>query len=202
MPRPREFDPDAAVVAAMETFWRQGFDGASMTDLTTATGVGRQSLYLAFGDKRALYLAALDRYREVFQAPLLEVLRAGGSGGREGAGGWHVRAVLRAAMVSLVDGSCGDVADGCLLVNAATERAPHDEEVRRRVAAAFQALEDAVTEALSTAVDDGAVSLVLDPRAFARSLTTTIQGLRVVAAVNPDRRALLEIIDTALAPLR
>ncbi|GIF76262.1 TetR/AcrR family transcriptional regulator [Asanoa siamensis] len=76
MGRTREFDADAALAAAMRTFWERGYDGTSLTDLTSATGVGRQSLYLAFGDKQRLYLAALDRYREHFFVPLVEALDA------------------------------------------------------------------------------------------------------------------------------
>jgi TetR/AcrR family transcriptional regulator, transcriptional repressor for nem operon len=191
VPRPREFDVDAALEAAMTTFWERGYEGASLSNLTEATGVGRQSLYLAFGDKRALYLAALDRYRELFQAPLLHALAEGGD----------VRAVLRTALVSLVDGTCGDPSMGCLLVNAATERAGQDEEVRRRVAAAFLALEDAVVEALDVAVTAGTLATGRDHRSLARLLCTTVQGLRVVAAANPDPRPLHDTIDTALSVL-
>ncbi len=191
MPRPREFDVDAALQAAMTTFWEHGFEGASLSDLTAATGVGRQSLYLAFGDKRTLYLAALDRYREMFQVPLLTALAAGGD----------VRAVLREALVSLVDGRCGDPTWGCLLVNAATERAGHDEEVRRRVAAAFLALEDALVEALDAAASTGTLRTGRDHRSLARLLCTTVQGLRVVAAADPDPHALQDTIDTALSVL-
>lgn len=175
----------------MTTFWERGYEGASLSDLTAATGVGRQSLYLAFGDKRALYLAALDRYRELFQAPLLAALAEGSD----------VRAVLRAALVALVDGSCGAPSTGCLLVNAATERAGHDDEVRRRVAAAFLALEDALVEALDAAADAGTLVTSRDHRSLARLLCTTVQGLRVVAAANPDPRALRDTIDTALSVL-
>jgi TetR/AcrR family transcriptional repressor of nem operon len=191
VPRPREFDVDAALRAAMTTFWERGYEGASLSDLTAATGVGRQSLYLAFGDKRALYLAALDRYRELFQAPLLDALRAGGD----------VRAVLRSALLSLVDGSCGPPERGCLLVNAATERGGHDEEVRRRVAAAFQALEDALVEALDVAAAAGTLHAGRDHRSLARLLCATIQGLRVVAAAGTDPRALGDTVDTALSVL-
>jgi TetR/AcrR family transcriptional regulator, transcriptional repressor for nem operon len=191
MPRPREFDVDAALAAAMTTFWERGYAGASLSDLTAATGVGRQSLYLAFGDKQALYLAALDRYRAVFQVPLLEALRGGGD----------IRQVLRAALVSLIDGSCGPVESGCLLVNAATERSGQDQRVRRRVAAAFEALEDALVEALDRAAEAGALPAGRDHRAQARLITTVIQGLRVVAAVNDDPRMLRDTIDTALAVL-
>lgn len=188
--RPREFDADVALTKTMEVFWQRGYDGASISDLSDAAGVGRQSLYLAFGDKRALYLAALDRYRELFQAPLLVALEEGSD----------LRAVLRSALVALVDGSCGPASHGCMLVNAATERAPHDEEVRSRVAAAFRALENALVEALDVAHPPSG-SHHRSHRSVARLLCTTIQGLRLTAAVNPDPNALLDTIDTALAVL-
>jgi TetR/AcrR family transcriptional repressor of nem operon len=122
---------------------------------------------------------------------LLVALREGGD----------VRAVLGGALVSLVDGTCGTSAAGCMLVNAATERAAHDEQVRRRVAAAFEALEDAIVEALDRAEQAGVLPAAGDHRVRARLLTTVIQGLRVVAAVNPDPRPLRETIDAALATL-
>lgn len=191
MARPREFDTDTALAAAMTTFWERGYDGSSLSDLTDATGVGRQSLYLAFGDKHTLYLAALDRYREMFQTPMLQALSDGDD----------VVTVLRSSLLSLVDGSCGPLSSGCLLVNAATERAAHDGQVRRRVADAFEALEDAVVEALGRAAEAGALPAGRDHRAEAGLLVTVIQGLRVVASVDPDPIALHRTIDAALATL-
>src|SRR5215470_16041387 len=137
MGRVREFDADAAVDAAMRTFWERGYEGTSLSDLTQATGVGRQSLYLAFGDKQRLYLAALDRYREHFFAPLVAAL----------AGSVDVRTALREAILPLVDGSCVDQPGGCLVVSATTERAHEDAEVRARARAAFSGLQTALIEA-------------------------------------------------------
>ena len=62
--RPREFDVEEALGAALKVFWRKGYDGASLTDLTEAMGVTRPSLYCAFGNKEALFRAALHRYDE------------------------------------------------------------------------------------------------------------------------------------------
>ncbi|WP_342075105.1 TetR/AcrR family transcriptional regulator [Yoonia sp. SS1-5] len=65
MGRPRSFDTDEALMAAMNVFWTKGYDGASMKDLTRAMGISGPSLYSAFGDKRELYLKTIDRYADV-----------------------------------------------------------------------------------------------------------------------------------------
>jgi len=62
--RPREFDPEVALEAAMEAFWLQGYGGTSMSDLEEATGLGKGSLYKAFGDKQSLFIQALAKYEE------------------------------------------------------------------------------------------------------------------------------------------
>jgi TetR/AcrR family transcriptional repressor of nem operon len=77
MARVREFDTEAAVEAAMQVFWCRGYEATSVQDLVDATGVGRGSLYAAFGSKEGLYLAALDRYREQLAAPMLDAVRSG-----------------------------------------------------------------------------------------------------------------------------
>src|SRR4051794_27244234 len=62
--RPRAFDADAALVAALAVFWRNGYEGTSLTDLTAAMGINRPSLYAAFGNKEALFRRVMDRYAE------------------------------------------------------------------------------------------------------------------------------------------
>lgn len=192
MGRPREFDVDSAVDAAMRTFWERGYDGASLSDLTQATGVGRQSLYLAFGDKQRLYLTALDRYRAEFFAPLVAAL----------AGSADVRVTLREALLPLLDGSCADQPDGCLLVSAATERAGEDPQVRSRVVAAFSGLEAALLEAAQRARDGGLVAETVDLTGWAALTVAAIQGLRVMAAAGSDRATLVKALDAALAALQ
>jgi TetR/AcrR family transcriptional regulator, transcriptional repressor for nem operon len=191
MARPRKYDADVALESAMQVFWHQGFDGSSLTDLTEATGMGRQSLYAAFGDKRDLYLAAIERYRVLIQEPMLEALRSGDD----------LLGSLRQSLLALADGSCGPVESGCFLVNAATERAADDPAVRESVRAAFVALEDVLTQGLELAARGGRLRAGTDPRAAAALITATIQGLRVVAAVSADREQVSRIVDALLASL-
>src|SRR5579862_6643494 len=74
--RPRAYDPDAALARAMETFWKSGYAGTTLDDLSAATGMNRPSLYAAFGDKRALYFKALRSYWRISAAEMRDVFAA------------------------------------------------------------------------------------------------------------------------------
>ncbi|MEU4093623.1 TetR/AcrR family transcriptional regulator [Streptomyces sp. NPDC026673] len=192
MARVREFDTERAVEAAMNAFRRKGYEGTSIQDLVDATGVGRGSLYAAFGNKEGLYLAAMDRYREHYALPLVEVLR-GGAPGRE-----LLREVLVAAVDEIVrDGS----RRACLIVGAATERMAHDPQVATHVQSTTALLEDALTRVVAEAQAEGQVSGRRDARDLARYLVVTMHGLRVMGAINPDRDALTAVVDAALDAL-
>ena len=173
----------------MQLFWCRGFEATSIQDLVDATGVGRGSLYAAFGSKEGVYLAALDRYIEQLAAPMLAALSSGRS----------IRTVVRDVLLQLVDEAVHD-ADrrGCLMVNAATERMAHDTAVARRVRDTVSAMEDALTTALGAAQDAGQVTSERSARDLARFLVLTVQGLRVMGVVEPDRRALRASVEVAL----
>src|SRR5437868_5208762 len=110
MPRPIEFERDEVVRRALDVFWTSGYQATSLDDLTTAMGIGRGSLYNAFGDKHALFLEALDRYRADRLRDLTRVLEAAPSA-RAG-----VAAVLRGTVNALWSEA---IRRGCLLVNSA-----------------------------------------------------------------------------------
>src|SRR6185369_5177291 len=137
MARPREFDPDAALARAMDAFWATGYEGTSLADLVAATGLNKGSLYAAFGDKRRLYLAAIERYE------------------REGID--RTVAALRdaedpsTAIAAVFDSAIAAVERhdrrGCLLCNASVDRAPYDPAVERRVLSALARLQRALAGA-------------------------------------------------------
>lgn len=189
MARVREFDTEAAVEAAMAAFRRTGYEGTSIQDLVEATGVGRGSLYAAFGSKDGLYLAAVDRYREQFAVPLIEILRTSGAPARD-----LVREVLVAVVDEIVrDGS----RQACLIVGAAMERVPSDPKVAERLRATTGSLEDALTEVISAGQDRGQVGSRQDARSLSRFLVTTMQGLRVMGSITPERRFLMNAVEVA-----
>ena len=189
MARHREFDVDAAVAAAMEVFRRHGYEGASMRDLAEATGLGSGSLYAAFGSKEGLYLAALDLYRSRYAAPLVDVLRAG----------HDPREVIREVFISAIDDI---VADGqrraCLIVAAATERAHLDTRVAERLRSTAQSLELALYDLLAEGQLRGRIPADRDAHDLAAFLVTSLQGLRVMGSINPDRATLVRTAEVAL----
>ncbi|MBK8260311.1 MAG: TetR/AcrR family transcriptional regulator [Nannocystis sp.] len=191
MGRPKEFERDAVLDRAIEVFWDRGYDGTSMADLVEALGIGRQSLYDTFGDKRSLYLLALDRYRsERNTTP------------------WHLldeqplRPGLRALFTAIVDWMA-DEPDGrsCMMVCAAAERAPHDREVERRFCANTEQMERRFTARLERARADGEIGGQHDVTALARYLTNALYGLNLTAKARRDRAYLHQIVDVTLSIL-
>jgi TetR/AcrR family transcriptional regulator, transcriptional repressor for nem operon len=192
MARVREFDTEAALEAAMFVFRHKGYEGTSVQDLVDVTGVGRGSLYAAFGSKEGLYQAVLDRYRERYALPLVDLLRSGAP----------ARELIRDILVDLVETILRDGHEQtCLIVGATTERLCHDPEVAARVRATTSLLEDELTEAITAAQTRGEPIGIRDPRDSARFLMTVIHGLRVTGAINPDRRYLMSVVEAALGCL-
>jgi TetR/AcrR family transcriptional repressor of nem operon len=192
MARTREFDTDQAVSAAVSTFRGKGFAGSSIQDLVEATGVGRGSLYAAFGDKDGLYLAAVERYRRDYAEPLLRLLDSGAP----------ARTLVREVLLGLVEEILRDGEQRtCLIVSAAVERFHGDAKVGQCVRETTTAIEDAFARVLADAQDRGEVNSAQDPRDLARFLIATIHGLRVAGAINPDRRWLTSVAEVAMAAL-
>jgi TetR/AcrR family transcriptional regulator, transcriptional repressor for nem operon len=192
MARTREFDLDQVVAAAMDAFRRSGYEGTSLRDLADATGLGSGSIYAAFGSKEGLYLAALDLYRRRYALPLLDVLRAHGDS----------RAVIREVFVGAVD----DIArDGnrlaCLIVAGAMERARDDPRVAERLRGTTRALELALFDVIAEGQTRGEIPADRSPADLAAFLVTSLQGLRVMGAIDPDRDALLRTAEVALSCL-
>jgi len=178
MARPREFDADDALERATRLFWTKGFEQTSLDDLCAATGLGRSSLYAAFGDKRALYLAALARYEERSVARIAKAFD-----------GRRLRQGLETFLAALIDDIvAGPGRSGCFIGNCAAELARLDRTAAARVRASLERIEAAFKQVLARelAPGDGVDAL-------ARFLTASIQGLRLVGKANPDRAALEDI---------
>ncbi|MEU3183581.1 TetR/AcrR family transcriptional regulator [Streptomyces sp. NPDC006923] len=192
MARAREFDTEKAVEAAMNAFRLNGYDGTSIQDLVDVTGVGRGSLYAAFGNKEGLYLAAMDRYREYYALPLVDMLRQGAPG----------QELLRYVLVAVVDEVVRDGSRrACLIVGAAVGRIAHDPQVAAHVQSTTDLLEDALHQVIAEAQADGQLSGKRDARDLARYLVVTMHGLRVMGAISPDRASLMAVAETALDAL-
>ena len=125
MARPREFDVDDALDKAMQVFWNKGYEGTGLTDLLQAMGIARGSLYKAFGDKRALFLATLSYYDRVCISPAVALLSDETIS--EGA----TRIARQLETIVLVVENEND-RRGCFLCNTAVDQAPHDSEIQKQ----------------------------------------------------------------------
>lgn len=175
----------------MHLFWRKGYGATSMRDLLDAMGIGRGSFYDTFGDKHALFLAALDRFEEARTSWMDETLANSGLDG--------IEEVFRRS----IDGLVGfEPRRGCLLANTAVELAPHDAEAAARISRYVRRTEEAFMGALVRAGEAGDIPEDRDPRALARFLVSNLHGLRVLARAGTDRRTLEDAARVALRALR
>jgi AcrR family transcriptional regulator len=184
--RPPGFDRDAAADAAMRLFWRRGYEGTAVSDLTAALGVGPPSLYAAFGSKEGLFRAAVARY---LAGPGGFAARAAADAptGREA-----VRRVLRAAAAAYTDPADPP---GCLCVLAAATCGPGSAAVGGFLAGVRRANEASLRALLECAPDlpDGA-----GPAVLAKFVATVLQGMSVQARDGATRGELEAVGELAL----
>jgi TetR/AcrR family transcriptional repressor of nem operon len=191
MARPREFDEEVVLDAAMQCFWARGYEATSVRELIDKTGITAASLYNAFGDKRALYHRALDRYVE---ASILDRIgRCETLEPREAIGAFFAEIVRR----SLDDRQH----KGCMLVNAALDGSPHDPDFQKVVAGVLVRIEGFFLERVRAGQADGTVTRSLTAETLAHHLLGVLMGVRVLARVRPERPLLEGTISAALALL-
>ena len=193
MARPREFDTQEALEKAMEVFWTQGYEAASLSDLIAAMGISKSSFYDTYGGKHALLLAAIDHYGETVGRRTAALILEHPKGPKAG---------IAAALNSVVDQRYnGGDRRGCLASNCAVELAPHDAEVAARVARSNAHLEDAFLQAVRRGQDSGEIPVRADARALARFLACNQNGLTVMAKGGAPRNALEDAVRIALSTL-
>ncbi|MCP3903687.1 MAG: TetR/AcrR family transcriptional regulator [Planctomycetes bacterium] len=193
--RPKEFDERQALDRAMEVFWVHGYEASSVQDLLDAMGINRGSMYDTFGDKHALFTAAIEHYGATVMCHLEQSLAA------EGSPLDNIREVLTRAGgggKKTAEGRCC----GCLATNAIVELAPHDPNVAQMSRDLLKRIERAFAKALERARGAGELSDDADTRALARFLVTTLQGLVVMAKASTGRGPVVrDSVEVALAAL-
>ena len=191
MARPKAFNQDDALATAMEVFWRTGYERTSLNVLLKAMGISKQSLYDTFGDKRALYLKALAHYREQTLTSMRTLFASVGS----------TRDGLSRLLLGLSAESEEQHARGCLLLSANLERETSDAEIARFLRENQAAVEKIFANAITQGQSRRELSKTLDPQSLARFFAVTIQGMRAMARLKSDRRALRQVARVALAAL-
>lgn len=193
MARPREFDEDAVLEAAVRRFWRYGYEATSVRELADEMGITGASLYNAFGDKRSLFQRALAYYIE-------------NSFGERVARFEHVlppRGAIEAFFKEIIDRSVDDRdRKGCLLVNSALEVAPHDPECRATVTDVLDRVEGFFRRCARAGQQSGEITATQSADDLARMLLGVHLGIRVLARTRPDRALLDGVARPALALLR
>jgi AcrR family transcriptional regulator len=191
MARPKAFDRETALQAAVQVFWARGFEGASTEALLAAMQISRQSLYDTFGDKRRLFLEALQYYNARSIAELTRGLKAGGS----------PLAALEKALLAFVSKPAEELAMGCMGVNAICEFGRGDHEVARLGEASGAVLAAALERTIRAGKAGGEIRADLDERQAVRYLATVLAGMKVQARAGAGKAALREIAQVAVRGL-
>jgi TetR/AcrR family transcriptional repressor of nem operon len=192
-PRPKEFDPEEALDAAMHLFWRKGYESTTMQDLVDHMGINRFSIYDTFGDKRRLFIAAAKRYSEAMIGERIAALDAAESGLRGVRD--HFRFLEQWCLTE--HGRAG-----CLMTNTIVEKGIQDADLRRQGLRLFERLEEAFSRALRRARRDGEIQTRENLTDLARYLVAVQQGLHVLAKVRPAQREVRAVVRVALSVLR
>jgi len=186
--RPREFDEEAALKAAMDAFWAKGYEATSMTDLCNCTGLHKGSLYQAFGDKHTLFMDALKHYADSEFHETTAVAQ-------------HLTSpleILRAVVNKICDDAGGE--KGCMMINSMVELAPHDPAVKAALQSFGMQRMQAVIEMIAGAQAAGEISVKTDPGKLARQLMMTLAGgaAMVKGLLSPEdiRETMNDLIDS------
>ncbi|MGV8937851.1 MAG: TetR/AcrR family transcriptional regulator [Allorhizobium sp.] len=187
--RPREFDMDEALDKAITVFCERGYHAASINDLTAAMELTAGSVYKAFKDKRAVFLAAFDRYKLVRDGLLTAAIAPAQSG----------RERLRLALTFYAESAHGDRGRrGCLVVGSAAELAVFDGEVAERVAASIARNERRFYDFIREGQADGSIRADIDAIATARFILCLQQGMSLVGKTGRQRPEMVSLVDIAM----
>jgi TetR/AcrR family transcriptional repressor of nem operon len=190
MPRPREFDSAKVLDKATRLFWRRGYGGTSLNDLETEMGIGRTSIYAAFGGKEELFLQVVDHYDATYSIKLRTALNAGGS----------VRvAVARYFEELMIAFTDPNLPLGCLITNVAVEGDRGTTRLGRKIATSISRTEDVFYQLFRDGQAKGEVDPAVDPRSLARYFVAITHGLSTLAKGLPNPSALYDVIGSVLA---
>jgi len=191
--RPRSFDTDEVLDRVRDTFWRYGYAGTSMDQLSAATGLHKPSLYGAFGDKKRLYLAALDNYLADVRAEFAEAFAIP-----------DLFESLEAMTEWSIDKFMGkdEAGPGCFMMHTAMPEASEDPEISRAVRESMDSLDRALVRRFEKAIEAGQIPAEADPRSLAMVMVANHYEISGRARAGYSRVELRALADRALALIR
>lgn len=189
--RPRGFDPDDALEKAMQVFWRHGYEGTSLSDLTEAMGINRPSLYATYGNKEALFEKVLDRYGSGPASYVVESLK---------------EPTARAVIEKLLKTSACLLGDptrpgGCMVVQGILCSSKESDSVMQSVRARRVEMQQKLLERFQRAHEEGDLPATVPPEDLARHVSIVLNGLSIQASNGACREELQRAVDFALKTL-
>ncbi len=187
--RPRSFDTDEVLDRVRDTFWRYGYAGTSMDQLSAATGLHKPSLYGAFGDKKKLYLAALDNYLADVRAEFAEAFAIP-----------DLFESLEAMTEWSIDKFMGkdELGTGCFMMHTAMPEASEDPDISRAVRESMDSLDRALVRRFEKAIEAGQISAEADPHALAMVMVANHYEISGRARAGYARAELRALADRAI----
>jgi len=185
------FDPDQALEAAMQQFWRAGYEATSMQDLLKAMQLSKSSLYQTFGSKQDLFQRCLEHYSQGFSQHLRAKLQASANG----------RAFIESLFDFIASESSCDEKKGCILVNTANELGQRDANIAKLVCKGIGKLTEILELAVISGQQQGVINCDKDAKALADYLVVNICGMRTMVKGGTDEQTLLKVAETTLSAL-
>ncbi|RED53776.1 TetR/AcrR family transcriptional regulator [Aestuariispira insulae] len=193
MPKTITYDKEKVLNQAMIQFWKAGYEATSVQDLVEVTGINRASIYNSFGDKKGLFLAAVDHYLKQANAKRVGALEQDGS-------------AIEAIQSYLEDVVAFSFSEGrklgCLITNSLVEVSPLDIEIGAHIKPVLDKVEDDFYQALLRAQKQGEIRPGADLRALARFLTGQVQGLRVLARADSNEGRMRDMVIVAMNAIK
>jgi len=191
MGRPCEFDREETLSKAMELFWEKGYKATSIQDLVHRMGIKRGSIYNTFGDKRSLFIAAVDYYADEITSRTIKVLESPGSPIEN----------IRLFFETIVNTPSDRKTRGCLISNTVVELAPHDEKVAETVKSILVRIQTAFLDCLNKAVEMGELPKDTDTRVLSQFLATSTHGLIVTGKSIQNPKEIKDVVNVILSTL-
>ena len=188
--RPRAFDPDVVLETVLELFWMRGFANTSLDDISAATGVSRPSLAATFGDKEALYLKAMERYRNGISGQLDMVLQCNGQGD-------NLRGIVNRYFDVMIASYTGETEEclGCAFMCTALNEAPRHESIMSVLQGTIEEFDARFEHFFTKAQEMGHIGSNQDPKVMSQMITSLTSSLAVRARAGASREDLKAIVD-------
>jgi len=193
MARTRAFNEIEVLDKAVELFWQKGYTATSANDLVKGLGLSRSSIYATFGDKRTLYLRALEQYKKRYGGAMIQMVKQSND---------LLKTIEQLFQMVVEQDIKSETPKGCFLVNTSIELGPHDPQIAKIVCDQEAVIETAFEMAILKGQEKGQISKKHSAKSLARFLYNNISGLRVALKSKVGKAALDDVIKVSMSVLK